>query len=236
MPLKTSHARINALGPERIAQVDSMLIKKRSTLEVARMIQEEWGLYQDVARPTLAKELRRYRMEKIALPLAAKAKAIEKAKDPRIQKRLLDKVEEYDVHANWLKLIQAQEKRVGAWLSSPMGPMPSATILNDIRTLNEMYGKYSTFLMERGLLPRAAKNLNLAIRAETIVIDDTNVAAVTQALQNYLSANPAEDFAGVIQGTVDAALLRQVQTDIAGLLAAPAEDVEDAEFVDVHVR
>src|SRR5690606_23383959 len=190
MPLKTSHARINALGPERIAQVDSMLIKKRSTLEVARMIQEEWGLYQDVARPTLAKELRRYRMEKIALPLAAKAKAIEKAKDPRIQKRLLDKVEEYDVHANWLKLIQAQEKRVGAWLGSPMGPMPSATFLNVIRTLNELYGKYGTFLMDRGLLPRAAKNLNRAIRVETLVIDDTNVAAVTQALQNYLSANP----------------------------------------------
>ncbi len=220
--MPTNH--LKSLPSDRLAHINGLLAGATSAVEVAKVVQS-WGYFTADKLESLERKIRRYRQSEIAIPAAARARAIASSPNPRVQKRVMDKAEKYSIEANWFRLVQAQEKRVDKWLSSGAGSLPSSVILNDIKALTDMYAKFTDAMMERGILPRAAKTLN--VRADQIVIDDENVHLVCRALQEYMATNPQVDFAGVIRGTVENAEVLQATRDIRRILA------DDGEFTPI---
>lgn len=211
---------LRSLPADRLAHVTGLLSGSTSAAEVAKLIQS-WGYFPHDKLESLERKVRRYRQSEITLSQAARIKAVADSPNPRVQRRLISKAEKYSIEANWFRLLQAQEKRVGKWLTSGAGSLPSTAILNDIKLLTEMYAKFTDAMMERGILPRAAKTLNL--RAEQIVIDEENLALVCQALQTYLHQHPTIDFGDIVRGTLKTAQLRAVKLEMGRALAEASE-------------
>lgn len=58
------YARIYALGKERVSVIDNQLAQGKSMYHIARMVQQDWKEFQDVAEKTLVQQLNRYKADK----------------------------------------------------------------------------------------------------------------------------------------------------------------------------
>jgi hypothetical protein len=221
------HAAIKSLPPEILAKIDRALVGGKSAALLAKALHAE-GYLKQVSEESLARELRKYRKDTIDIPAAARAVSISKSPHPATQKAILAKAHDYDVMADLFKLIQAQQKRVQKWLDMPAGAMPSTAILNDIKALTDMFVKFNTACMDRGLLPRAATNVN--VRAEHVVVDASNVEVVIQALLTYMNQDdPKNAFGDSLvwqREFVEQAQVRHVAKQVARLVHMPADQFE----------
>ena len=92
LPAKqTKYAVLYALGPERMQQVDLMLLKGESCNSIARMICEDWGHYPEKEK-AIAKQLTRYRSTELRTTMAALANGA----DPKSLMHLEEDVEAYE--------------------------------------------------------------------------------------------------------------------------------------------
>lgn len=57
------YARLHGLGPERLTRINNDLARGTPVSAVARMIQQDWGEFTDVAETSLTQQLNRYRLD-----------------------------------------------------------------------------------------------------------------------------------------------------------------------------
>lgn len=62
-PKKDRHSRILSLDHEQLMRVDAMLFQGTALSEIARVIKDEWGLFENVAHGTVEKQLARYKVD-----------------------------------------------------------------------------------------------------------------------------------------------------------------------------
>jgi hypothetical protein len=61
VPKSPGYQRLLALGEERVLALNNLLARGENAVQVARVIQQQWGEFSDVKEDTLAQQLRRYR-------------------------------------------------------------------------------------------------------------------------------------------------------------------------------
>jgi len=152
------YTRIYALGPDRVQQIDTMLIKNTTAEEVARVITEDWGFYAD-ERPALTKQITRYRTEYIDASLKARADHAEKTQQGRLMVQL--RTDQLNVLEDMLDVIIVQKGRINKALElEEKMPIIQATVKFELKLLFDMYKLYSQIQLETGVLRRAPKTIS----------------------------------------------------------------------------
>lgn len=62
-----AYERILALGDERVLALNNLLARGTTALAVARVMQQQWGVFKDVKEETLAQQLRRYQAANVVV-------------------------------------------------------------------------------------------------------------------------------------------------------------------------
>lgn len=148
-------SRIESLGEEKVAVVDSMLYRGTAAKHVAEHIQNKWMLCTDVKTDSLAKQLVRYRREYID----ANAEAANIRLNSKVgHQEVMNRVEQFDVMGKLADIVSVQSKRVDKLLKREES-MP--TLLNQVRQemkeLRETIKLYADLALETGLMRRAPK-------------------------------------------------------------------------------
>jgi hypothetical protein len=122
--------RLISLGPERLTAVNNALSSGSSALQVARMIQMEWGEIKDIAEESLAKQLIRYKEQTLGNFQQVGTSIV--GLDP-IALGKLDALAELD------DVIRAQKTRVLLFIAEERkGKKADKDVSAEIRLLNEL--------------------------------------------------------------------------------------------------
>lgn len=161
MASNNKYARIYALGVDRVAQLDTLLLKGETTTDVATLIQTEWGAMPGVAASALERQLRRYRRE-IDVKVAARQEVA--LRDNKSLLAVAHQVEQIDVIEDMNSLIHTQKIRINRLLDHEASMDLSEGLLSDVKyemqQLISMYKLISTLQLETGLMRRAPKTVS----------------------------------------------------------------------------
>jgi len=192
--------RLKALGEERVAVIENLLLKDYSSGYVASRIQNDWDALQDVKHSTLSRQIERYRRTEMAGQLAVYSDQLEK-QDPsgERQKVALSRVaQDVDSIEELTELIHAQKARLQKIINREADmPTNMDQVGKDIKLLKDLIKDLAELQMETGQLQRAAKafkgDLNLHASSERAVQTlnhdrqtQDQVAAATREALDYL--------------------------------------------------
>jgi transposase len=155
------YQRLLGLGTEKVAAIDSMLIEGISPTEVARFIQDEYKEFLDVHMLTLAKQLARYKKDRLSVKITAIGSEAGKLKTEAVQ--ALTKLQsKLDVVDSIETVIHTQLKRVNKLLDQENNmPLPLAQTNKELDLLLSNLFKLADLQMELGVLARISpKNAN----------------------------------------------------------------------------
>jgi hypothetical protein len=203
-----AHELIRSLPAEALEKLDRMLIKETSAVECAQWLHAQ-GLCSKVNSSSLARAVRRYKLDEITVHEAARREALSRAASPVARKALREKIDAYQMHADWVKLLDHRravyEKAADAVKNAPGIAALSDTLRRAARDLHDMYRDHTRFLMDAGLIPRAPQQLHVS--ADLIVVHDHRQAvALLEALSDFYQR----------QGEEPHPWLSQVQTMASG--------------------
>ncbi|MEK0324433.1 MAG: hypothetical protein QQN63_01910 [Nitrosopumilus sp.] len=155
------YARIYALGVDKVAQVDTLLLKGTTASELAVIIQNDWGAMQDLSLSAVERQLRRYRRD-IDVKVAARQEVA--LRDDKTLLAVTRQVEQIDVIEDMNSLIHTQKIRINRLLEHEASRELSEGLLSDVKyemqQLISMYKLISTLQLETGLMRRAAKTVS----------------------------------------------------------------------------
>lgn len=155
------YARIYALGVDKVAQVDTLLLKGTTASELAVIIQNDWGAMQDLSISAVERQLRRYRRD-IDVKVAARQEVA--LRDDKTLLAVTRQVEQIDVIEDMNSLIHTQKIRINRLLEHEASRELSEGLLSDVKyemqQLISMYKLISTLQLETGLMRRAAKTVS----------------------------------------------------------------------------
>lgn len=155
------YARIYALGVDKVAQVDTLLLKGTTASELAVIIQNDWGDMQDLSISAVERQLRRYRRD-IDVKVAARQEVA--LRDDKTLLAVTRQVEQIDVIEDMNSLIHTQKIRINRLLEHEASRELSEGLLSDVKyemqQLIAMYKLISTLQLETGLMRRAAKTVS----------------------------------------------------------------------------
>lgn len=186
MPKASKHDRLLKLGADRVEKIKHDLLRGVPATEIANQIADA-APFAGMKLDAIERAVRRFRMDEVDIPTAAKQKSIERADQPKRQEKILSKAEKFDAVAAQLDLLEAQQKRVRKWLESGGASLPSTAIRADMDLLNKIIRDYQNVCLETGLLRRVPKQLD--IRAEFVVIDESNFDALLNRMRDWLYEN-----------------------------------------------
>lgn len=127
-------SRIKALGPERVGVINNQLASGASAQSVARLIQQEWGMFPDVAEKTLMQQLLRYRSDCIESPILEQQLVVPEESE---KARKLDA--KMDVLGELIDLAKLHRKRIDAFLDRESQlKMPIKGVSEDIRMMADL--------------------------------------------------------------------------------------------------
>ena len=146
--------RLFELGPEKLAAIDRMLIRRQSCAEVARMIQEDWQLYREVNQGSLERQIRRYREE----TLKSQISLITPSADALIEKQRtsLAKIAiQIDPIQEMQALVLLQKARLEKAISRENTmPFILDAVNREVVTLMDMYTKLGKLMIDVGVLKK----------------------------------------------------------------------------------
>ena len=133
------------LGPERMAQVDSMWLNGQQGAAIAKTIKGEWGLMQDMTLKVLGVTINRY----CTSNLKGKLVRVEKGDEVALAKF----AEKVDVLESLTRLIEMQQERVSKGYELEKNHLTlSFTLKFEVQTLAAMYRQMSDLQMDMGLI------------------------------------------------------------------------------------
>lgn len=126
------YARIFALGDERVAVLNNLLATGGSTVQAARLIQQDWKEFQDVAEKSLIQQVNRYRMDYIDSPAVAQQLGLGLSA-PKTQIVL----QKMDVLNEFYQLAELQKERLNLFLTKEKEiKMPFGGTNKEVETLS----------------------------------------------------------------------------------------------------
>ena len=162
------HARVTDLPKDKFEYVHEALRRGASTFDLARKIQEEWGLYNDVRRRTLAKSLERYRESEIT-----DMKVLE-ITDPYVAAKVRKRI---DKHVNVLDefsdMIRIQRSRINMALErEEKTKIPLGMTEDAVRTMGVLLKNYGELAVKVGIVSRMLGEDDGAPRFEPKNLDE----------------------------------------------------------------
>lgn len=183
--MSKKYQRILSLGEERVAVVNNQLANGASAQTVARLIQQEWKEFQDVAEKTLMQQLLRYRSDMIVSPVVNQQLAIkeESKKGKELEKRM-------DVLGEMIDLARAHRRRIDGFLEREKDlKMPIKGTSEDIRMLMDMFKDIQKTQFDLGvdLYQGPVLQAGRQVNTRTTLPDGTTVeSSLTEAVQGAL--------------------------------------------------
>jgi len=161
----TAYTRLRGLGPERMATIEYRMLRGDGPVLVARLIQEEWGEFQDVKHHTLVKQLARYKESELSNQMAL----LKDSPDAEKRTEILDKLDkQLDVAQEMAELIGIQKKRLKKGLDfEEKMPTLSKQLNMEVRLLKDTLNDLGKLQLETGILHRAAHRLDARVTHET---------------------------------------------------------------------
>lgn len=139
---KHGYARIKALGKERVLALNNLLARGGSTVAAARLVQQEWGQFQDVAEKTLIQQISRYKHDHIQTISTADVQFEHKDK-------LYGKLNVLD---EMVWLVNQQKQRLSrGMLKEKNSPFPMNVITREVETLQALLKDAQKLQFELGI-------------------------------------------------------------------------------------
>jgi len=147
---------LKPLPPEKMHEVNVMLMEARRTATVARIIQEDWGFIPDVERSSLMRILNRHRTETIT-----EFDVLEHNGASKLLASVGDKLERHvKVLDEYQDLIRLQKARIAAGMykegitpDAKVGHgKPDRQVTSDIMAMNNILNSYANIGLKIGLL------------------------------------------------------------------------------------
>lgn len=191
-----AYEAITSLPAEVLQRLDLALTKGGSTGAAAKQLKAD-GYFPNLNAESLARTLRNYKRDRITLHEVSRREALARTKNPATRKALREMIDAYQMHADWVNLLNHRkvvyEKAAEAVKNAPGVAALSDTLRRAARDLHDMYRDHTRFLMDAGLIPRAAQHVH--ITSEQIVIgSDRDAMAVLEALISYVGRNPEDRY------------------------------------------
>lgn len=157
---KHAFKRIYGLGKDSLAVINGLLVANESSLEVARVIQQDMGRYKDVSQDSLAKQLTRYKAtELLVAPMNNKDVMVTTMDKQDILQTIQERV---DVIATMNELVQIQHKRIKQTIEKEMKVgVPFQWLTKDIVAQGALLSQLMEMEFETGLRPRMPKDGSL---------------------------------------------------------------------------
>lgn len=147
--------RLHALGAERVAQIDEMLLKGIPASQVAMVLHGEWKVLTDVKADSVKKMLERYRKTELRARIVHQvAGATQGLRASTLQKRLnaMDELE---------ALVRSQKDRFEKmYMKEKPTPLLMKQVTDEGRLLKEMLVELGRLQLETGVLQRAPKKIS----------------------------------------------------------------------------
>jgi hypothetical protein len=180
-----AHALIRGLPPDDRQQLDVMLVQGKPMGEVVAHLRGK-GLLPQLSEPSLRRALRRYRLDTVSIPEAARVKAMEKA-PPRLRARIAEQTSAHEQLAKMKNIATSRDKAF--WAAVEKTPVGLAAMSETLRKSAEsafaMHERVTRLAMDAGIIPRAAQQVH--ITAEMVVVrDERDASALIEALIAYV--------------------------------------------------
>lgn len=183
--------RLLSMGQDRVTVMNNALAQGHSANAVAKLIQEEWGLFADVKVKTLVQQVNRYRLEHVpAIADNAKAITLNKAK---LYERL-------DVLSASIELALLQKERVQYFVEKEKEDKkgPNKAVNEEITTLQGLYDKVQKLQFDLGVDTYQGPLLTQGGKATSTSVTLPGGFTITQETREaYQTANAILDGAGV---------------------------------------
>jgi hypothetical protein len=183
---------IRSLPPDSRQQLDVMLVQGKTARECVVWLRAQ-GLCSQIGEASLCRAVRRYRVDAISIPEAARAEAMQKA-PPRLRARIAEQVTAHEQLAKLKKIAQSRDKAF--WVAVEKTPPGLAAVSESLRKSAEsafaMHERITRLAMDCGIVPRAAQQIH--ITAEAVVIaNDRDAQQLFEALYAYFARTVDRD-------------------------------------------
>lgn len=162
MKLRKSYSRLFALGEDRIAKVEAML-KKKSSMEVVNMLQNEWHVFNDITPQTLAKQLQRFKNDVIDFKKNLKKAA---KSDPAVANNILRRMtNSLDTIGTYEQLIEIQSQRLNGLLEKEKGlnGLTMDVVRKEIYLMRDLLSDLGYLQMNTGIMRKVDPKVKLQL-------------------------------------------------------------------------
>jgi hypothetical protein len=150
------HSLTSALGPEKMAIVDSRLLNGETGEAIAKTIKNDWKLLARMTLAALTKRLTEYRRTRLLTKLQLLA-------DPKAP-RLSDFADKVDVLQNLTKLVELQQGRVSKGIHTENAlsdVLMDRKLRHEIALLGDLYAKLAELQMDLGILRKVPQKMQI---------------------------------------------------------------------------
>jgi len=194
---KTAFKRLFALGDERIASINSMMMQNENSLDIAKVIQKDWGKYKGVSEASLAKQLSRYKSTELLTAPSNQLDPISTEEKMAILEGLGERV---DAVSGMNELVNLQRNRIMATVTrEEKYIMPLSWLSKDILALSSLLKDLLEMEFDTGLRRRVPKTGGLHLvphenseSYEKYVNNRTSFQEVSDATMDLLRIVEAE--------------------------------------------
>lgn len=164
-PKDGAYQRFFDMGAEKLAAMDTMILRGDEMSAISRVLQGEWGFFPDVKNNTLQKQVQRYR-DHFLIPrvqhLQAKVETGVIGQDKRTAPTAKAMFKRLDVMERWEEIVELQRARILKVYKREQG-MPDGVVLDSLTKLfkdyNHSLAQVTDLQLETGYLKRAPKVL-----------------------------------------------------------------------------
>lgn len=167
-PRSDAFAALRDLGEGRLVELENRMMKNESPLELARLIQDDWGELKGYKQDSVRKLLARYRTKHIDGNLAKFADRVASTSGAAVRRELAKQAERLNVMDEMENLVLIQKGRVEKLLKKEEDlPIPLNATQNEIRELGNLLKNLAGLQLETGHLRRVPKTFTGVLMNQT---------------------------------------------------------------------
>lgn len=193
-------SRIYSMSDEQRAIVNGMITEGKPISDVVQVIQEGWGLMQDITEKTLSKYLYRYKWDVLDKQFVAAAATIGDARKALILAEVTDKI---DVVQELAELVLVQKGRVSKLLNREKDmPMLFNSLGPEMKTLAGFVQQYADLSFDLGYLKKIPRVTKLTKDGDVTFIESEGRDHVMVSTENskLIEETAAAFFAALDKG------------------------------------
>lgn len=167
---------LELLGADKLAIIESMLVRGDGCPEIAKMIQSEWGASVNVSLDTLTKQIQRYKYKVITPRLAVTIKEASKKYGFKTSVRKLN--DHLDIMEELYQLIETQKARIQKLMvaeekmneknesAGGFNYVANPVIKQEMAVLIDLYRTTGHYQLETGVMRRTPKTIKGVIQTD----------------------------------------------------------------------